>query len=198
MVNRVAILKLLIELVRSEVITERMAQDLERNLNDGEQEPFDAFLLDEGLVSKEDLLKALSRVYQVPCIDVEGYFFQTHLLQMFPQDFLMRNALIPMEQDGNVLIVVATDPADPQLLASIGEHVSYDIQFYVGLYQDILDAIEEYYDPALTEHVDEDEEIRIQDLDDLPVEEEDRDQDILIKEKIDEFGKSAAELEHDE
>jgi hypothetical protein len=204
MLDRVAITKLLLQLVRNEVITDKVARDLEQQFNDAEQQRFDDFLLQEGIVSKEDLLTALSQVYQVPETDVEGYFFQTHLLQMFPKDFLMRHAMIPMERDENILVVVAADPSDPELLALIGDHVSYDIEFFVGIYTDILDAIEEYYDRALTQDVDhEGEEIpshmlQIEELDELPVAQEDRDQSALIKEKIDEFTKTESELEREE
>lgn len=204
MLDRVAITKLLLELTRRHVITEQMARDLEHQFNDAEQERFDDFLLQEGVVSKEDLLPALSQVYQVPSTDVEGYFFRTHLLQMFPEDFLIVNGIIPMEQDENILIVVASDPSNPELLPRIGEHVSYDIEFFVGIYTDIKDAIEEYYNRALTEDVDHEGEeihqdmIRIEDLDELPVAEEDRDQSAFLKEKIDEFAKTESELERDE
>lgn len=198
MIDRIAILKLLQELVRMEVLTAATAQDLERNFKYDEQERFDAFLLQEGLVTKEDLLKALATIYQVPFMDADGYFFQTHLLQMFPKDFLMRNGIIPADHDGAVMFMVAADPSDPNLLMGIGEHVSYDIQFFVGIYGDIIDAIGEYYEPALTEHVDEEEEIRIQDLDDLPVAQEERDEDIFLKDKLEGFAKTEDQLEHDE
>lgn len=204
MIDRVAITKLLVELTRRQVITDEMARDLVHQFDGAEQERFDDFLLQEGIVSKEDLLPALSQVYQVPSTDVEGYFFQTHLLQMFPQDLLMRNGIIPMEQDENILIVVAADPSDPELLARIGEHVSYDIEFFVGIYTDILEAIEEYYDRALTQDFDHEGEdihqdmVRLEDLDDLPVAQEDRDQSALLKDKIDEFTKTESELERDE
>ena len=33
----------------------------------------------------------------------------------------------------------------------IGEHVSYDIQFEVGLQTDISDAVEEFYDESVTQ-----------------------------------------------
>jgi hypothetical protein len=204
MLDRVAITKLLLELARRQVITEQMARDLEHQFNDAEQERFDDFLLQEGVISKEDLLQALSQVYQVPSTDVEGYFFQTHLLQMFPENFLIMNGIIPMERDENILVVVASDPTNPELLPRIGEHVSYDIEFFVGIYTDIKDAIEEYYDRALTEDFDHEGEpmhedmVRLEDLDDLPVAQEDRDQSAFLKDKIDDFAKTESELERDE
>jgi hypothetical protein len=126
---------------------------------ESEVDQLDEFLLSEGIIEREQLLEALSQYYQVPSFDVIGYFFETHLLHMFPKDILLRNEMIPLEVDENMMIVVAADPADQDLLFKIGENVSYDIRFYVGVALDILDAVEEYYDKADTEDP-EDEDIR--------------------------------------
>ena len=78
---------------------------------------------------------------------------------MFPKDMLLRNAIIPLEVDENMMIMVASEPDDPELLFEIGEYVSYDIQFYVGLGRDICDAVKEFYDKSDTEDTeDEDDE----------------------------------------
>ena len=50
-----------------------------------------------------------------------------------------------------MLIVVASNPADPELLPRIGNYVSYDIRFRVGIRQDIYNAIEEFFERSLTE-----------------------------------------------
>lgn len=117
------------------------------------------FLLSEGIVERDQLLQALSHYYTVPSFDVDGYFFETHLLRMFAKDMLLRNEIIPLQVDENIMIVVAAHPDDSELLYQIGENVSYDIRFYVGIARDICDAVEEYYDKADTQDP-EDEDIR--------------------------------------
>lgn len=159
---------------------------------------FDYFLLDEGFVEKEDLLNALSILYQVPALDVDGIFFETFLLQKFPKDFLLRNAIIPYVQDTNVLIVVAADPSDESLLDEIGDQVSYDIQFNVGIYTDIIDAIETYYETSLTQPVSEDKKIRIRRLDNISGRAMDRDASSFIKHKIDDFVTTETDAERED
>lgn len=112
---------------------------------------FEDFLLSEGLLEKEQLLEALSDYYQVPSLDVIGYFFERHLLHMFPKDMLLRNQIIPYQVDQNMMIIIAAKPDNPDLLFEIGEYVSYDIRFYVGIGQDICDSVKEFYDKADTE-----------------------------------------------
>jgi hypothetical protein len=112
---------------------------------------FEHFLLDQGLVSKEQLLNALAKLFQVPSIDVMGIFFDHHLVRMFPKDVMRRDGFIPYMRDGDVLIVVARDPSNTALAQVIGDFVSYDVTFCVGIARDIDDTIQEYYDKPLFE-----------------------------------------------
>ncbi|OQA33454.1 MAG: bacteriophage N4 adsorption protein B [Candidatus Dependentiae bacterium ADurb.Bin331] len=138
-------------LLKQRAINPDEAKALTKTFNDRSQIAFDDFLLEEGLVSRTAVLNALSEYFQVPAFDVTGYFFEHYLLHEFPKDFLLRHLMIPVERDQNTLFVVANNPGDPTLLANIGKHVSYDIQFMVGLAQDINDAIREFYDKSITQ-----------------------------------------------
>jgi hypothetical protein len=151
----VGFLKTLAEL---KLITAEDAVKLLAAYHESDVDQFDEFLLSEGILDTENLLQALSHYYQVPSFDASGYFFERHLLLMFPKDMLMRHEIIPMQIDENMMIMVAAQPDNPDLLFEIGEYVSYDIRFYVGIARDVCDAIEEYYDKADTE-IDEDEDI---------------------------------------
>jgi hypothetical protein len=136
-------------LVKRKTIKEKEADALKKAFRESAKPNFDEFLLDEGLVDKDDLLPALGEYYQVPSFDAIGYFFDHQLVRMFPKEFLTSNAIIPVEQDENILVMLANNPADPNLLSRIGKYVSYDIQFRVGLLQDIYDSIREFYDESL-------------------------------------------------
>jgi hypothetical protein len=133
---------------------------LQKAFSESAHENFEYFLLDEGIVDKESLLTALSEYYQVPSFDVEGYFFEHPLLLMFPKDVLLRNNMIPLEQDENILVLVVSDPSNDDLLSIAGEFVSYDIRFFVGLARDIQDAVKEFYDESLTEPGHDDQDLR--------------------------------------
>lgn len=145
-------------LQKRNVIKQTEALSLKKVFKDANKPYLDDFLLGEGLIDKEDLLNALAEYYQVPAFDVVGYFFDHSVVRMFPREFLMSNAIIPLERDDNILTVVASNPGDTELLPKIGNYVSYDIQFRVGIRRDILDAIEEFFDQSLTE-VDYDQEL---------------------------------------
>lgn len=141
--------RLTTSLLANQAITQKEADSVVAMFHDRAKGRVDNFLLDEGIVEREELLKALSAVYQVPYFDVNGYFFEHELLATFPRDILISKGIIPLQVDEDVLIVVASNPEDPELLDVIGHSVSYDVQFNVGLRRDIIDAIEEYYDQSI-------------------------------------------------
>jgi phosphopantothenoylcysteine synthetase/decarboxylase len=81
------------------------------------------------------------------------------------------------------MIMIAANPDNPDLLFEIGENVSYDIRFHVGICRDITDAVKEFYDKADTED-DPNEDIREEHLlmDEVDrIEDEDDDQEIFFE-----------------
>jgi len=141
--------RLTTSLLANQAITQQEADSLVAMFHDRAKGKIDKFLLDEGMVERDDLLKALGDMYQVPGFDVQGYFFEPELLHTFPRDILISKGIIPLQVDEDVLTVVASNPEDPELLDVIGHSVSFDIQFNVGLHADIIESIEEYYDQSI-------------------------------------------------
>ncbi len=140
------IAKILVEL---DVITHQEAQGFKKGFKNSAKAQFDDFLLEEGLIQKKDLLMALSQYYKVPSFDVNGYFFYHNLLRKFPKDFLIRNAIIPLAVEGDMLVMVASDPSISGLESKVRKYVSWDINFMVGIKQEIWNQISSYYDESI-------------------------------------------------
>lgn len=111
---------------------------------------FEDFLIEEGIVDKGDLLQALSEYYRVPQMDVVGEFFDHYLMRLVPKDVLLKHLFIPYKRENDNLWVVAAEPDDPHLPVVLGQYLSHNFNFMVGLPQDIRDAIREYYDQSIT------------------------------------------------
>lgn len=122
------------------------ADAIKKDFKGSEQAQLNYFLLDEGLVTKEELLRALSEYYQVPYFDVRGYQFNHDLLSLFPQDFLIRNAIIPVEFDGNILTVVTGAPDQTGLREKLRQYTTHHIEFRIGIVRDIIDEARAYYE----------------------------------------------------
>lgn len=132
------------------LLSHRDAEALRKSFAEQTEVTFEDFLLEAGMISKEDLLVALGELHQTPHLDVIGEFFDHALVTMFPRDVLLRNMIIPYQRDGDILIMVAAYPRDPQLPEIIGKFVSYDVTFIVGIARDICDMAKEFYDDSLT------------------------------------------------
>ena len=133
-------------LVKQNLFSPETAKDMAKLFSQSTKESFDDFLLEEGLVTKEALLDALSKYYETPFFDVVGYFFNHQLVTLFPKDELLRNSFIPLWLEEDILTIVASRPDDPKLRDLINQYVDFGIEFYVGLERDINDSIKEFYD----------------------------------------------------
>lgn len=144
-------------LIKQGAIKDSERAPIETAFRDRGQSQFEDFLLEEGIVSKEQLLEALASLYEVPALDVEGEFFDHHLVTMFPKDVMLRNLFIPYQRDGDVLICIAANPNNPALPEIIGRFVSYDVACMVGVPRHIADEVKEFYERSLTDFPREDE-----------------------------------------
>lgn len=138
-------------LEQKEVFKSQEMKALQKEFSQTSGRSFEQFLLDTGMAPKQKVLEALSEYYKVPWIDVRGIFFDHHFVTMFPQELMKREGFIPYRQEGDILSIIASNPSNEDLPDIIGDYVSYDVAFMVGIYRDIFNAIEEFYDLAPTE-----------------------------------------------
>lgn len=141
-----AILNLLCD---REVLNREDIAELEREYEKSNLAYFEDYLIDEELIEKEDLIKVLQDYYNVPAMDVMGEMFDHDLLRKFPKDVLLRNNCIPYRQDGAILIMITSNPLNEDLDEILGEFVSYDFQYYVGIPRHIDMMIKDFYDSEL-------------------------------------------------
>lgn len=131
------------------VLQSKDAAVLQREFENHEAQYVEDFLLEEGLVDKEQLLLALQEFYGVQAVDVLGAIFDHDLIKMFPKDVLLRNCCIPYYRDGNILFVIGTNPQNDDLDAKLREFVSYDIEFFVGIPMHIDMMVKDFYQDTL-------------------------------------------------
>lgn len=170
-------------LVKQKSVSKNEAEAMRKEFHDRSQIAFDDFLMSEGLVPKENVLKALSEYYNVPAMDVVGYFFDHDLVADFPKEFLLEHIMIPLSVDGDadIIFFVANDPSISGLTSEIEKYSPYAVEFLVSTAQDIIDEIRNQYDKSPTyidDLTDEDE------VEDKIFEEEKSVDDIIDEEKL--------------
>jgi len=136
-------------LCEREVLNREDTVELEREYKKSNLAYFEDYLIDEDIVDKEDLLKVLQEYYNVQAMDVMGEMFDHDLLKKFPKDVLLRNCCIPYRQDGSLLIMVTSNPLNEDLDEILGEFVSYDFHYFVGIPRHIDMMIKDFYQGEL-------------------------------------------------
>lgn len=137
-------------LVKLQYIDTQEASSILKLFHERSKSRLDYFLLDEGIISKNNLLAALADMYEIESFDARGYLFQHDLVTLFPKDFLLSQVCIPSSLEDDVLTMVVSDPEHEDFLQLAGQYVSYIIVPQVGIARDIIDAIEEYYEESYT------------------------------------------------
>ena len=133
-------------LVKNNFMKEAEAESLIQEFHGRAKGNIVSFLLSEGILEHEEILKALGSVYGTPSFDVRGHFFNHQWLLFFPKDLLIEKALIPLEVEDDLMTVVMSNPEDEDTIERLGEYVSYNVNVYVGIEEDIVDSVKEYYD----------------------------------------------------
>lgn len=137
-------------LADQDFVSQADAESLIKDFKTKSKETLVYFLIDEGLVQKNQVLKALSRYFNLASFDASGYLFDHALVNSFPVDFLTSNGIIPLSLEQDILTVVASQPDQAGLEARIGEYSDAAVEFVVGIKRDIWDAIQEFSDESLT------------------------------------------------
>ena len=103
------------------------------------------YLVDENLVSAEDLATTLSLQLNLPLIDLKRHPMQPEALSLVPEGYAREHELIPIDVVGDALVVVMADPANIQVLEDLKARAKMAIQPAVGIPSDIREAINRNY-----------------------------------------------------
>jgi len=103
------------------------------------------YLVDERLVSAEDLATTLSLQLNLPLIDLKRHPMQPEALSLVPEGYAREHELIPIDVVGDALVVVMADPANIQVLEDLKARAKMAIQPAVGIPSDIREAINRNY-----------------------------------------------------
>jgi len=102
-------------------------------------------LLDQGLVSAEDVAVAVSLHLNVPIIDLKRHVVQAQAMQLISEQTARRYNLIPLDIIGDSLVVVMADPGDIHAIEYVATQAKMRVQPAVGLASEIREAIDLNY-----------------------------------------------------
>ncbi len=102
-------------------------------------------LVEEGLVSQQDLLATLAEGLQMPPINLARYKIDPSLAQIVPERMALQYRVVPVSKIGNRLSVAMSDPLNVLALDDLAMTTSFEISPVIAAERDIEEAIQKLY-----------------------------------------------------
>lgn len=102
-------------------------------------------LIEQGIISREDLTAILSRQLGVPLVDLSNYAIQPEAIKLVPESIARKYKLVPLTVNGNSLDVAMVDTNDVPALEALTANTQMRIQPVIASPEAIEKAIERSY-----------------------------------------------------
>jgi type IV pilus assembly protein PilB len=102
-------------------------------------------MIDFGLVSEEQLLRAVAEYLNLEYVSLEDVDFTQPVLRAMPSSVARMYGAVPIALTGNTIIVAVIDPYNPQLVGELSFILGKDVQLAVAPVKQIEEAIQKYF-----------------------------------------------------
>ena len=105
-------------------------------------------LVELGLISRDDLMVALSQELDIPPINLSRYKIDPNVIKLIPKKIAKRYRMIPISKMNNTLVVAMMDPLNVFAIDDIKAITGFDISPIITADRDIKEAINKYYEES--------------------------------------------------
>lgn len=109
------------------------------------QDDLENFLIQNGLVSENDLLLAYSKHLNIPIVDLTQIEIDPQAIALIPAKFANRNKVIAVKKQGLSLVVAMRNPFAIQIIDELKVLTSYKITPILAKSEGIISAIKTHY-----------------------------------------------------
>ncbi|WP_445490107.1 GspE/PulE family protein [Niallia sp. 03133] len=103
-------------------------------------------LLQKGFITEQQLIEVLEFQLGIPHVSLYRYPFDPKLFHIVSKDMAKRQLIIPLKKDGDKLFVAMADPMDFYTIDDLRLATGFQIETAIATKDDILRAINKYYD----------------------------------------------------
>ncbi|MFC1501247.1 GspE/PulE family protein, partial [Elusimicrobiota bacterium] len=100
-------------------------------------EPIQSIIVKQGLVSRVDLLRALSHEWKVKAVNLDEIEIDSEVVRILPESVAKRYKAAPFMQEGDTLFVAMADPKDFFAVEDIQLRTNLTVQPFLTLPEDI-------------------------------------------------------------
>lgn len=124
--------------------------DLEKALNVHREKggSLSDILVDMGMISRDDLMVALSHELGIPPINLSRYKVDPNVIKLIPKKIAKRYQIVPISKMGNTLVVAMVDPLNVFAFDDIKAITGFNISPIITVDRDIKEAIAQYYEES--------------------------------------------------
>ncbi|MBU4240462.1 MAG: Flp pilus assembly complex ATPase component TadA, partial [Actinobacteria bacterium] len=102
-------------------------------------------LIEMGVVSEAKLTEVLAQHLNLEFIDIDNYHVDLTAVSLLDEKIAIRHLAIPLKFDGDTLVVAMADPTNIFALDDVKMYTGYQVRPVVATKGDIEDAIRSYY-----------------------------------------------------
>jgi type IV pilus assembly protein PilB len=103
-------------------------------------------LVELGLISRDELMVALSQELGIPPINLSRYKIDPNVIKLIPKKIAKRYQIIPISKMSNTLVVAMVDPLNIFAIDDIKAITGFNISPIITADRDIKEAINQYYE----------------------------------------------------
>jgi type IV pilus assembly protein PilB len=115
--------------------------------------PLGTLLVNQGAVHEDHMTVVLSGHLEVPVADLKHFEFDLEVARLVPEDFARRNMVLPLRRDNGHLAVAMSDPSNLMLLNDIRLMTGLPVAPYIAATSDILLNLTRIHDMQPRLHV---------------------------------------------
>lgn len=108
-------------------------------------------LLEKGMITEQQLLEVLELQLGIPSVSLYRYPVDEKLTDFIPKETAQKRVLMPLNQKENTITVAMNDPMDYYAIDDLELSTGFEIKPVIASKEDILQAINKYYDLKDTE-----------------------------------------------
>ena len=101
-----------------------------------------------GFVKETELTKALARQYKMPAVDLSKFEVDPKIAKLIPSDLATKHFVLPLKRDGRTLTVAMADPTNLGVIEDLKFITRYDIFPVIAGEFTLRAAIEKHYEAS--------------------------------------------------
>lgn len=117
-------------------------------LNDYNQLKLEDVLIDEGYIKEEQLVQILCDYLEIPKIDFEKAQLDYSISEIFSEDFVRKNKILPLSIEKNILKLAMRDPSELLLIDDIENMTGFKVKPFLATSSEILKLTNKIYNSS--------------------------------------------------